>query len=325
MEEQPSPDQRPGSAGLEPALILGAATLTGVALVAAGWIIQGAEYVPGLLLQVGSSLVLLVPLLLLGRLLERRVRRTEQHTEAIVSGLDDVQAQVNATARRLDAMSDITRERIRDERAADEATLRAAETDPTYERILTLLRRARDLQAISANGLRVAIRGSQRRVRLEPGEALETPQEPPSLRLVIEEEDGRPLRRVSWYRAEPTEEMTRRVARHVHDLSGDSGDTTFDASELLRQLLRSLRLAIETHNGTRPHDLGSLVEVVNEQWAVADEGVYALDSEYNIPRDRLLATGEDWVTFMSSKPWVDRHRFQQAYRIALDLYRSVEG
>jgi hypothetical protein len=325
MEEQPSPDQRPGSAGPRPALILGAATLAGVALVAAGWIIQGAEYVPGLLLQVGSSLVLLVPLLLLGRLLERRVRRTEQHTEAIVSGLDDVQAQVNATARRIDALSDVTRERIRNEQEADEASLRAAEADPTYERILALLQRARDLQAISANGLRVGIRGSQRRVRLEPAERPETPQEPPSLRLVIEEEDGRPLRRVSWYRAEPTEEMTRRVARHLRDLSGDSGDTALDASDLLRQLLQSLRLAIETHNKTRPYDLGSLVEVVNEQWAIADEGIYALDSEYSIPRDRLLGTGEDWVTFMSNKPWVDGRRFQQAYRIALRLYRSPEG
>jgi hypothetical protein len=321
MEERPNPDQWPARAAW-PALILVVATLIGVLLVAAGWLIQGEEYLPGLLLQVGSSLVLLVPLLLLGRLLERRVRRTEQNTQALVSGLDDVQATVNANTRRLDAMSDITRERIRDEQAADEASLRAAEADPTYERIRTLLGRTRDLQAISASGLRVAIAGSRRRVRLEPAERQETPSDPPSLRLVIEEEDGRPLRTVSWYRTEPTEEMTQRIERQLRDLSGDTGDVAFDATELLRQLLASLRLAIETHNGARPHELGSLAEVVNEQWAIADEGVYALDSEYSISRDRLVSTGEDWPTFMSSKPWVDGHRFQQAYRIALQLYRS---
>lgn len=41
-------------------LVLGAVTVTGIALVAVGWIIQGAAYVPGLLLQLGASMMLLV-------------------------------------------------------------------------------------------------------------------------------------------------------------------------------------------------------------------------------------------------------------------------
>jgi hypothetical protein len=326
MEEEPSPDHRPRRAvAMRPALVLGAAAFAGVVLVAAGWVLQGAGYVPGLLLQVGSSLVLLVPLLLLGRLLERRVQRTEEHTEAIVSGLGEVQAQVNATARRIDALSDVTRERIRDEREADEAGLRAAEADPTYERVLALLQRARDLQAISPDGLRVRIGGSGRHVRFGSQETAGDPQAPPSVRVVIEDEDGRPLRRLHWYRGEPVEAMTHRVAQHLHQLAGDPGDLTFEASELLQQLLRSVRLAVETHNGARPRDLGPLVEVVNDQWAITDDGLSAPDHGYSIARDRLLGTGEDWIAYMARKPWVNSRQFQQAYRIALRLYRSHQG
>ena len=58
-------------------LMLCIVTLTGIGLVAGGWLIQGRTYTPLLLLQLGGSLVLLVPLALLGLMLEDRVRRAE--------------------------------------------------------------------------------------------------------------------------------------------------------------------------------------------------------------------------------------------------------
>ena len=77
-------------------LVLGSVTLVGVTLVAAGWVIKGQSYVPGLLMQLGTAMMLLVPLALLGLVLEKRLHRAEE--------------QIRATAAQLDTLTAVTRQ-----------------------------------------------------------------------------------------------------------------------------------------------------------------------------------------------------------------------
>src|SRR5947209_2501782 len=73
-------------------LVLGSVTVVGIALVGAGWSIQGTSYVPGLLMQLGTSMMLLVPLALLGFMLEDRIRHAEEQLRTTAARLDTLTA-----------------------------------------------------------------------------------------------------------------------------------------------------------------------------------------------------------------------------------------
>ncbi|MFE0043389.1 hypothetical protein [Streptomyces albireticuli] len=302
------------------------ATLVGLALVVWGWLMQGEEYTPGLLLQFGSSLVLIVPLIVLGRVFERRMQRTQ---DALSSDLADIQAQMRATRARLDTLGETSRDGLLDRHRRRELLLREAEREPTAERLASLLHEAAGLQAVDDGGVRTRLPGSDLWLRLDlrrtgaaqnqaqPGRSADA-----TLHLTLEDRGGAAVSETAWARDERASAAARRLtARRASAVPGTVSAGTAaaalrDIDGLLRPLVATLRTAIAARTGQEQQDLGRLIELPNEQWAISADGLWCRQRYFHIRTEQLLDARQDWRRYALAKPWVDREHFLDAYRTA---------
>jgi hypothetical protein len=270
-----------------------------------GWLLRGRDYLPDLLLQVGSSLVLLVPLVLLGWILEARLRDTEDQAHHIASGLAEMRSQV-------DDLSEATRNLIQRESADWDETIRKARRAPDQKLIAGLLRDGALMSAVASAGVRVEVPRTDLRLRFVPGPATELP-------LVVEQAHGARIGTLTWRPGEPFQTVARSVADVLTARDAYPGDDRYDSSQLLTDLLDVIEAGVAARTGRLPHALGPLIELPNAQWAVASDGLHCLVRKYHIPAERLLDTAEDWRAHMLGKPWVDHTSFLQAYDLALAI------
>lgn len=278
-------------------LALGAVTLVGVSLVAAGWFIQGRAYVPGLLMQLGTSMMLLVPLALLGFVLENRMRRAEE--------------QIRATAAQLDTLTAVTRQRLSEHQRQRDELFGAARRDPAQGMIRVLLGEALEIGAIASAGARVQLPGTVLRLRFRPDDTAVLAQ--------LEEMDGTILGSVPWQASETAAIFAERLADALGALDRYPGGSRFDPSAVLQRLLKLVQLGIEARTGERAHDLGPLIEIPNEQWAISSDGLFSLQRRYHIPAERIVGSREDWPRYMRTQAWVDIPAFEEAYALARQL------
>lgn len=270
-----------------------------------GWLLRGRDYLPDLLLQVGSSLVLLVPLVLLGRILETRLRDTADQAHHIASGLAEMRSQV-------DDLSEATRNLIQRERADWDEAIRKARSAPDQKLIAGLLRDGALMSAVASAGVRVEVPRTDLRLRFVPGPVTELP-------LVVEQAYGTRIGTLTWRPGEPFQTVARSVAEVLTARDAYPGDDRYDSSQLLTDLLDVIETGVAARTGRLPHALGPLIELPNAQWAVASDGLHCLVRKYHIPAERLLDTAEDWRAHMLGKPWVDHTSFLQAYDLALAI------
>ncbi|MCF3102353.1 hypothetical protein IPZ58_12260 [Streptomyces roseoverticillatus] len=306
--------------------VLTLATLVGLALVVWGWLMQGSEYTPGLLLQFGSSLVLIVPLIVLGRVFERRMQRTQ---DALSSDLADIQAQMRATRARLDTLGETSRDGLLDRHRRRELLLREAERAPTAERLASLLHEAAGLQAVDDGGVRTRLPGSDLWLRLDLRRtaAAQNPVQPDrstdeTLHLTLEDRGGTAVSGTAWTRDEQASAAARRLtARRAGAAPGTASAGTAaaalrDIDGLLRLLVATLRTAIAARTGQEPQDLGRLIELPNEQWAISADGLWCRQRYFHVRTEQLLDARQDWRRYALTKPWVDREHFLDAHRTA---------
>ncbi|MEV5080574.1 MULTISPECIES: hypothetical protein [unclassified Streptomyces] len=305
------------------------ATLGGLALVVWGWLMQGAEYTPGLLLQFGSSLVLIVPLIVIGRVLERRMQRTQ---DALSSDLADIQAQMRATRARLDTLGETSRDGLLDRHRRRELLLRDAERAPTAERLAALLHEAAGLQAVDDGGVRTRLPGSDLWLRLDLRRTAAAPNQQnqaqpgrrtdETLHLTLEDRGGAAASETAWAREEQASAAARRLtARRAVTVPGTASAGTAaaalrDIDGLLRLLVATLRTAIAARTGQEQQDFGRLIELPNEQWAISADGLWCRQRYFHIRTEQLLDARQDWRRYALTKPWVDRDHFLDAYRTA---------
>jgi hypothetical protein len=280
-------------------LVLGFVTFLGVALVAAGWIIQGRAYVPAALLTLGASLMLLVPLAMLGFMLERRMRHAEE--------------QIHAAAVRLDTLTAVTRERLTENQRQREELFEKAKRDPSQEIMFALLGDALQIGAIAPSGVRVQVPETSLRLRFrtEDGRVL----------TQVEELDGTPMEAVHWNAGETADVFAQRLSQHLKAIVHHPGKRAFDPSTVFRRLLDTLDLGVKARTGDRPRDLGHIIEIPNEQWAISAEGLFSLAAPYSIPKGRIIDSHENWSRHMRTLAWVDAAAFDEAYRLARQLLR----
>ncbi|MBT2383920.1 hypothetical protein [Streptomyces sp. ISL-11] len=319
---------RPWASTLRPPkdiALLTLATLGGLALVVWGWLMQGDEYTPGLLLQFGSSLVLIVPLLVLGRVLERRLQSTQ---DALSSDLADIQAQMRATRARLDTLGETSRNGLLDRHRRRELLLHDAERAPTAERLAALLREAAGLQAVDDGGVRTRLPDSDLWLRLDlrrttaPNSAQPGRGADETLYMTLEDRGGAPVSGTAWARDEEASAAARRLtARRTGTVPGTASAGTAaaalrDIDGLLRLLVTTLRTAIAARTGQGQQDLGRLIELPNEQWAISADGLWCRQRYFHIRTEQLLDSRQDWRRYALAKPWVGREHFLDAYRTA---------
>jgi hypothetical protein len=272
-------------------------TVVGIALVTAGWMIQGSAYVPGLLLQLGASMMLLVPLAVLGFMLESRLRRTEE--------------QLQATAARLDTLTAVTRDRLAASRRERDDMFDIAKRAPTGDMIRALLSDASQIGAIDPSGARVRVPGTSIRLRFR--------QQDNSVQAQVEESDGTALTQVAWNEGESADVFTRRLAECLRSLDRYPGDASFDPAAVIQRLLEMVQLGVQSRTGEHPRDLGHLIEIPNQQWAISTEGLFSLQRPYHIPAQRITGSQDDWPHHMRTLAWVDANAFDEAFLLARRL------
>ena len=283
-------------------LALGVVTLVGVTLVAAGWIIQGRAYVPGLLMQLGTAMMLLVPLALLGFVLENRMRRAEE--------------QIRATAAQLDTLTAATRQQLAEHRRQREELFGAAKQDLAQTMIHALLDEAVQIGAIVPEGARIQMPGSQLRLRFRPDGT--------DVFAQVEELDGSDLGAVPWHQGEEARVFARRLVAHLQATDRYPGDTSFDPTTVLQKLLKLVQLGVEARTGERPRDFGPLIEIPNEQWAISADGLFSLQRRYHIQARQIVGSAEGWPQYMRTQGWVDSAAFDEAYLLARHLLQPSQ-
>src|SRR5262249_55638303 len=131
-----------------------------------------------------------------------------------------------------------------------------------------------------------------------------------------EESDGTIIGCVPWHAGDPAETFAERLAGLLRTLDRYPGDASFDPSSMLQQLLKVIRIGIEARSGERADDLGSLIEMPNEHWAISSEGLFSLQRSYHISAERIVDAHEDWPLYMRGQAWVDLPAFEEAYTLA---------
>lgn len=296
-------------------------SVVGLVLVGVGWVMQGGSYVPGLLLQIGSSFFLIVPLVLLNRLLERRLQRAEERTRSISDTLTDMRARLNETATRLDELGTLTRQSMTEQQEEDLQAADAVQERLSRPALIDLSKRAADARAISPGGVRTHVSGATLWVRLRTEAGKED--DGAELSYDLEDRAGARLATVQWGEDETPAAVASRLVTELITRSSGPDQHGYDASALNMQLIEAIRIGLAHRAGTADNQLGPLVELVNDQWAIATDGLYCLSQPYRIPVDRITGTSDDWRLYMAQKPWVDANKFSEAYKTAADLYRHA--
>ncbi|MFD0532421.1 hypothetical protein [Kitasatospora arboriphila] len=281
-------------------------------MVVAGWLIQGADYVPGFLLQIGSTLVLIVPI----ALLERRLTGTEQNTEALGRELREVGEQLGRTAEQVQQLGRLS---LEDGFSQRDAALREAESRPGQQSVARALREAQTIGAVSAKGVRVAPEGHPDSLRFRPVAGSRE-----GLDVRVESPDGA---KVSDWQAWRPGEHDRKVCRRLDAAARTAGLEPQRLAALpVSSLIALVRLAVSRHSG-EGRDLGAVVQAATAEWVVSDEGLYGRQLPYRIPRqvlERELAPAELDTYRARNTPLADPAGLATAVACARAAYRAEQ-
>jgi hypothetical protein len=313
----------------------------GALLMLVGSLVRG-EYARGVWSDLGTAVVLFGPLYGLQWMLEKgmsEVRRQAHETRSSLQQLThEIEAIRQQTAASLDDLRNVALQSVQRLRASDEEAFRRFREAPTFESIVGLIRRARELGAISGRGVRVRLPDTTFRLRFPlPGRPDNG--DTPVLDVGLEEEDGtlphdatapklaiRGQRPVPWSAAQSAGEWAASVAPELQRLNRYPGDERFDPAGALGQLMSVLRLAIEAR--TRPPSaaapmprLRPLIEVPNDEWGITEDGLQSLTSEAAFTvRELFDISGQEAAVAALEDEHAEKLR--EAWRLAQCLFLS---
>ena len=135
----------------------------------------------------------------------------------------------------------------------------------------------------------------------------------------IEDSNCEPYATVRW-KIQPPEQLFAGIAVALKKRGEYPGDEAFDSQGTMTALADVVELAIDAKSGRgrASSNLGAVIEVVNANWAVTDDGLeFLVGQPYTIERDRLHEAGG--LEHVRRKRWVD---FDDAYRTACAVFPS---
>lgn len=305
--------------------------------IAFGWTVASGVFVPhgaahaflpGLMTNIGTALLLGVLFLYLQQSLSSRIAQVDSATEQVRQSVDEVRTEVEGTARQLSDLTAETQDLLRRAREEDEARIRSAKADGSFAAVSDLLRRGAEMRAITRKGLRVAmLHGERLRFNLvtradQAGDA------PIPLILINQESPFGADRQIHgiWSPGEGLPEVLVRMAEEMKSRGQFPGDNVFDAGGLLNQLTEAIELVIGLRERSRgdTHQLDPLIELLNAEWALTDTGLEHLTKPpYEVRVDQLL-DDPPFRDHMLDKNWVVAHRgeFEEAWDLAHGYHKA---
>jgi hypothetical protein len=296
------------------------------------------DYAPSVWLNLGSALALFGPLYWVQSMLERglrEVRRQEQDTRSSVEQLShEIEAIRHETTASLEDLRRVTLENLQQRRQNDEDAFRRFEEAPTFQLVVELLDRARELGAVSERGVRVRLPATTFRLRF-PLAPERRDGGSPVLEVGIEEEDGtlphdasapptalRGQRPVPWPADISTDLWAASVAPQLQRLNRYPGDEQFDPAGALAQLTRLLRVAVEAR--TRPSPaaiprLGPVIEMPNDEWVITEDGVQSPLSAASFTVKELFHEGTEEAA-IAARSGDDAAKLHEAWQLARGLF-----
>jgi HAMP domain-containing protein len=290
------------------------------------------EYASSSLLEIGATLLLVVPLLFVERALERRVERVRSTTEESVGKVEkDVQVlrdEVGEATSRIGELRSEFLDQVGQRREHDERAVTEAREAISWESIAALLDRAESLGGVSEDGVRVKLphlweRVRFRQVRTEPPEGGESePMTWISVETVGGEEVGI---RAIWKPGEKAIDPLLRLAEEWQKEGTYPGDSTLDPDQLFGGLVDALETAIRSRTNERGTEaLNALIEKVNDRWAITDFGLEHLGQpEYSIKKEDIVSDPAMRREHMLDKTWVTEHadEFREAFMVAEPFFK----
>jgi hypothetical protein len=307
-------------------------TALGAAALIASWRLEGEqEWLSSLLLDVGVVLFLLLPLLLFERLFERRVEQIERDTSAQVAGVREEVAAVRAALGELD---DQTEARLAERREADEAAVRQARQDVSFENVIGLLDRANSLGAVSTSGARVPVRvldpaqDTGLRIKFQQTRVTGlTGPERDEFSVSIVDVSGEPeIAGVAW---QPNERGPEVIAALIDAWQGKGtypGPGFLDADGIFEELITTLEKVIDRRR--RGESLGPIIEQTSEHWALTELGMEHLaDPRYVIEAPKIKNEPQQTREHMLEKRWVHEHEeeFRESFERAETYFQGQEA
>jgi hypothetical protein len=312
---------------------LGVPAVIGLLVIAVGWAVQGNTidihgaahtFLPGLLANIGTALLLGVFFLLIQRSLSAQIRQVDATTQSVEQQVRDVRQEVADTVSRLDDLTGETAELLQATRDTDTAIADAVEQTASFDAVAQLLRRGRELGAISSYGPRVAMpHGERLRFRqvYEDGD-----ESRPMIWVAQESPSGvdREIRAI-WSAGEGFPAVMVGLAEEMKKRNAYPGDSVFDSTGLLRRLIETVSLGI----GSREHargdmqNLGPIIEIINPEWALTEDGLEHLSKPPYALRPNQLLEDEFLRESMLQKNWIKARSnlFEDAWELAGDYFK----
>jgi hypothetical protein len=309
----------------------------GVCTIFVGSLVRG-DYAQQVWQNIGAALVLFGPLYWVQSMLERglrEVRQQEQHTRSSVEQLShEIEAIRQQTTASLDDLRQVTLENVQERRRTDEDAFRRFEKAPTFQSIVELLDRARELGAVSERGVRVGLPATSFRLRF-PVSTRRDDGSVPVLDVGIEEEDGtlphdataapiavRGQQPVPWSADTSADAWAASVAPELQKLNRYPGDEQFDPAGALQRLTALLRVAVEAR--TRPTSaaippLRPIIEMPNDDWVITEDGLQSPTSERCFNIKDLFGDGAEEAALaqLADDPAA---KLGEAWRVARSLF-----
>jgi hypothetical protein len=318
--------------GVTLAAVLTVAVATG--LLYWSWVSETSTWESGLLVQLGSTLLLFVPLVVVGRVIETRLARVSEQQDQIatrqeetaseVARLTEEVAQTQADLRLTrEQLSDVVRERITRRKGKDSALFKAVGEAPSQADVLNSLIRAEEIGIIPEQGCRVDLI-SDCYLRFKPGWKSSDPivhtfEAPDIVELTLERIDAEALRHIEWEAESPASDIAFRIAEEMQASGVYSGDKLFDAGKIFADLSALLSVGHESSTSGNVSPVRHIIQLCPPQWAVCDNGVYCTDQPYQIAAWRL---DENWLSHMNGKSWVDMDSLDEALTACHALFES---
>lgn len=271
------------------------------------------------MLGVGMTLLLFVPLYYFGRILDRHIAEATAQIGRVQADADSLKDRVthlqDSVDRRLEEVHAIVDQRLRDERNLDEGAFRALAITPSREALEDAMVRAEALRVVDPrHPPRVSVSESDylylQVARPTAEDQWASGQE--NLEFELVRIDGTCLASVPWPIDLSPEDVMVQVGRELRAQSREDFDSAAFFSSLSEILLLGLASPARC----------PVVQLVPPQWLITGRGLavpYDALRGYSVSA-RSLRADPNLATHVKAKTWVDPDSFDEAAHALLELF-----
>ncbi|WP_432983198.1 hypothetical protein [Dactylosporangium sp. CA-233914] len=316
-------------------VLAAASLLAGIGLLLWSWTVRDDGWLSGTLVNVGTALLLFVPLLIAGRVIEKRLdevrasqnqieQRQEKTAESIATLAEEVAHTQEDLRRTRDRLTEAVSSRLAASRQQDRQAFENVEEGPSHEVVFEALMRAAALHLTTESGCRVPIRNTRLYLWFETPTTHDRFQDEPDpgedLYLRLESAGRGRVDRLYWPAEMSAEDFLVTLAEAVTRSGEYPGDASFEAGRIFSDLRELLEVVHESATSGSATPVVGAIQFFSPQWVITEAGLISVGRPgggYSIPFTRIQEPS--WPAQMAGKTWLDVNSFDNAYAVACEI------